>query len=155
MKNVPDWEISDAGGDVCCLCCVPFHRLQHVPQLFLRSQETLRARETQNYTLEHCSMFSNLFPYLFGFESVPHDVLEHNEKVLQGHVVRVEHSAMFQRRFDQLFDHQFRDIDQIASLDGCRVSSCNIHYQGQPLSPQKLLNLTNKKKYISAVGFKK
>ena len=34
--------------------------------------------------------------HLLGLEAVSENMLEHDEEVLQGHVVRVEHAAMFE-----------------------------------------------------------
>lgn len=81
------WQISDAGRDVLCLETVLFDTLQNVPQLFLRSEQTLLRLQT-----------------------VTQHMLQHDEKVLQWNVIRIEHATETQRLFQQFFHHQFAYI---------------------------------------------
>jgi len=55
---------------------------------------------------------------------MPKHVLENDEKVLQRHVIGIEHTTIFQGRFDQLLDDQFRNVNEITPLDDHRVPCC-------------------------------
>lgn len=74
--------------------------------------------------------YSKCLLYLFGPEAMPQHMLQHNEKVLKWHVIRVKHSSKLQWCLYQLFHYQFWNVHKIAPLNNNRISGCNkVRYQ--------------------------
>lgn len=74
--------------------------------------------------------YSKCLLYLFGPEAMPQHMFQHNEKVLQWHVIRVKHSSKLQWCLYQLFHYQFWNVHKIAPLNNNRISGCNkVRYQ--------------------------
>lgn len=53
-----------------------------------------------------------------------HNVLKHDEEVMQRQMIAVQHAAIAERLLYQLLHDQFRNVHQVAALDDHRVSRC-------------------------------
>lgn len=50
-------------------------------------------------------------------------MLQNNEEVLQRHMIRVEHTAMFLRGFNELLHYELGYVHQVAALNNHGVPS--------------------------------
>ena len=69
----------------------------------------------------HLGFYFSLTHQNFKIECPPEDVLEDDEEVLQGDVVRLELAAELEAGVDDLLDDQLHDAHQVAALDHHRV----------------------------------